>query len=281
MEVQAGRDSDAKGVAADGPVTPGSLSIRDLGYFDWERFRTRDAAGAYWISRWQPGTAVFAPDGQPLELLAEVRQHAGDRLLDTPVLLGVTQRLPCRSIVLRVPPEIAARRRQKAYEEAQQHGRVPSAERLAWCGWSTLLTNCPVAPLTWKEVVVLYRVRWQIGLMSKLWKSRNRLAAYRATWSATERMAAFWAKLIGVVPQHWLLLTSTWSNPRRSHWKAAGVIRDWIVTLTRALNDVETLMGVLRELSEAVQAIAQQKRQRKRPSSFQLLLDPELLDGTW
>jgi Transposase DDE domain len=278
LEVQAGRDSDAKSAAAEGPVTPGSLSIRDLGYFDLERFRARAAQGAYGISRWQPGTTVLAPDGQPRALWEYLQEHAGSQPVDEPILLGAEQRLPCRLIALRVPPEVANRRRQKTYERAQKHGRVPSAEQLAWCDWTILLTNCPVALLTWKEVVVLYRVRWQIEIMFKLWKSHNHLASYRATWSALERMATFWAKLIGVVLQHWLLLMSTWSNPRRSHWKAAGVIRDWIVTLIRALDDLEALTGVLQEMSAAIQAIARQKRQQKHPSTFQLLLDPELLD---
>jgi Transposase DDE domain len=280
LEVQAGRDSDAKSQAADEPVTAGSLSIRDLGYFDLERFRALGAGGAYWITRWQPGTAVFTPDGRRLDLLAYVRGHAGGGPLDEPILLGAAQRLPCRLIVLRVPPEVANRRRQKVREKAQKHGRMPSAEQMAWCDWTILLTNCPAALLSWKEVVILYRYRWQIELMFKLWKSHNHLAACRATWTATERMASFWAKLIGVVLQHWLLLTTTWSDVRRSHWKAARVIRDWIVTVTRALDDVAALTGVLKDLGEVIRSVARQKGQQKRPSSFQLVLDPELLEWT-
>ena len=62
-------------------------------------------------------------------------------------------------------------------------------------------------------------------------------------------MAVFWAKLIGVVLQHWLLLMSTWSDPRRSHWKAAGVIRQWIVSLTAALDDLGALIEVLASMT--------------------------------
>ena len=142
------------------------------------------------------------------------------------------------------------------------------------------MTNCPADLLTWKEVVVLYRARWQIELLFKLWKSHNHLAAWRATWTAAERMAAFWAKLIGVVLQHWLLLTSTWSNPRRSHWKAAEAIRPWIVSLTEALDDVAALVQVLAKMTMTIDAVANQKRQTKSPSSFQLLLNPELLNWT-
>jgi len=278
LVVEPGRCSDGQNAAAEGPVAPGSLVIRDLGYFRLRWFQELDAAGAYWISRWQQGTTVFDREGQPLELLEYVRRHAGQRPLDVPILLGTAERLPCRLLVLRVPQEVADRRRQKAYEKAQKHGRVPSPEYLAWCDWTLLVTNCPAELLTWKEVVVLYRTRWQIELLFKLWKSHNHLAASRPTWTAVERMAVFWAKLIGVVVQHWLLLTSTWSNPRRSHWKAARVIRDWIVSLTGALDDLDRLIRVLEEMTATIDAVAKQKLQSKCPSSFQLLLDPELLD---
>jgi hypothetical protein len=276
--VEPGRHSDATSVAAEDPVTPGSLTIRDLGYFCLRRFQELGAAGAYWISRWQPGTTVLDRQGRPLELLEYLRQHAGDGPLDEPILLGAAEHLPCRLIALRVPQEVADRRRQTAYEKARKHGRAPSAEHLAWCDWTLLVTNCPAELLTWKEVVVLYRARWQIELLFKLWKSHNHLAASRETWTAVERMAVFWAKLIGVVVQHWLLLTSTWSNPRRSHWKAARVIRDWIVSLTGALDDLDRLIRVLEEMTATIRAVAKQKLQSKCPSSFQLLLNPELLD---
>jgi hypothetical protein len=193
-------------------------------------------------------------------------------------LLGATARLACRLIVLRVPQEMVARRRQEAYEKARKHGRQPSQECLAWCEWTLLVTNVPAEMVNWKEVVVLYRARWQIELMFKLWKSRSQLAASRETWSAVERMAAFWAKLIGVILQHGLLLNSTWSNPRRSHWKAAGVIQEWIVSLTSALRNVEQLIRVLEEMTATIDAVATQKLRKKDPTSFQLLLDPELLN---
>jgi hypothetical protein len=276
--VQPGRCSDGQTEAAEVPVEPGSLVIRDLGYFCLRRFQELDAAGAYWISRWQQGTTVWDREGRPLELLAFVRRHAGPGPLDVPILLGAVERLPCRLIVLRVPQEVADRRRQKAYEKAQKHGRVPSAEQLAWCDWTLLVTNCPAELLTWKEVVVLYRVRWQIELLFKLWKSHNHLAAARATWTAVERMAVFWAKLIGVIVQHGLLLASSWSDPRRSLWKAARVIRQWIVSLTGALDDRDRLLRVLEEMTATIRAVAKQKLQKKNPSSFQLLLNPELLD---
>ena len=278
LVVEPGRRSDGQSQEAEDAVRPGSLLIRDLGYFSLDWFARLSQAGASWISRWQLGTSVADRDGRPLDLLEFVQGCRGGGPIDLPILLGATARLACRLIVLRVPQEVAARRRQQAYEKARKHGRQPSRECLAWCDWTLLVTDVPAGKLSWKEVVVLYRARWQIELMFKLWKSRSQLGVSRPTWSAVERMAAFWAKLIGVILQHWLLLSSTWSNPRRSHWKAAGVIQQWIVSLTGALGDLEQLSRVLEEMTATIDAVASQKLRKKDPASFQLLLDPELLD---
>ena len=278
LVVEPGRQSDARSVALEGPVVPGSLTIRDLGYFCLKRFRAIGQQRAYWISRWQQGTAVFDEGGGPRDLLDFLRKSPAGAAIDVPISPGSEQRLPCRLIALRLPQGLADRRRQAAYRKAQKHGRVPTREHLDWCDWSVFVTNAPGDLLTWKEVVVLYRARWQIELMFKLWKSHGHLAASREVWTAVERMAMFWGKLIGVVLQHWLLLASTWAEPRRSPWKAARVIRDWIVTLTGALADIDDLIRTLRDMAATIGAIARTKRQTKRPSLFQLLANPELLD---
>ncbi len=107
-----GRHSDAKSAAVEDTPPAGSLSLWDLGYFCLQRFRQWAAAGAFWIARWQPGTEVLDPDGQPLDLRQRLRQHPWDGPLDLAVLLGSQERVPCRLIGLRAaggggspPPE--------------------------------------------------------------------------------------------------------------------------------------------------------------------------------
>ena len=162
------------------PPPAGSLSIFDLGYFSLERFRRIGEAKAYWISRFQHGTKVFDAAGKRLHLLRFLQQHGPNGLVDASVVLGEKERLPCRLIAVRVPAEVAARRRQKIREKARDHGREPSQEYLDLQEWTIFVTNCPPELLTWKEVVVLYRARWQIELLFKLWKSHNHLAEREA-----------------------------------------------------------------------------------------------------
>jgi hypothetical protein len=279
-QTTSGRAADAKSEIAEVLPPAGSLSVFDLGYFSLDRFRRVGEADAYWISRLQHGTRVFDADGESLDLQAFLREHGGNGLVDLPILLGEKERIACRLIAVRVPEEAASRRRQRIREKARDHGREPTQEYLELQGWTIFVTNCGEELLTWKEVVVLYRARWQIELLFKLWKSHNHVATLESGVSPQRQMAVLYAKLIGVVVQHWILLSVAWNDVRRSLRKAAAIVRDWIVLLLAVLDDDERLRDLLGQLGAAVAKTARITRRRKRPSLFQLLENPELLDYT-
>ena len=165
--IESGRSSDAKSAAIAATPPVGSLSIWDLGYFCLKRFQAWTARGVLDLAaptghrRARPGRAAVGPEraaatasvGIPPRCCGPARERA---------------RVPSRLIALRAPQEVVAQRRQKAYRKAQKSGRTPTAEHLEWCNWTIFVTNCPGDLLTWQEVVVLYRSRWQIELLFKL-----------------------------------------------------------------------------------------------------------------
>ena len=203
LRITPGRASDATNPIAQEVAPAGSLSLFDLGYFCLDRFQNLTRAGAFWISRLQHGTSVFDAQGQPLALLQYLRQQTGSGPIDVSVLLGVSHRLPCRLIALRVPQEVADRRRQKAYVKAQKHGRVPSREYLEWQDWTIFVTNCEPELLTWEAVVVLYRAvadRTYVQTLEVAQPARDT----RAGAAAEEQLAVVYVKLIAVLVQHWI-----------------------------------------------------------------------------
>ena len=161
LVVEPGRASDAKSPIALAEAEAGTLLIYDLGYFDVSRFAALDARETQFISRLQHGTDVFDTAGVLLDLVPFFRGQTAS-LVDQMILLGATVRLCCRLIAIRVPDEVANRRRQQARDKAKKRGREPSAEYLELLGWSLFVTNCKEEELTWKAVVVLYRARWQM-----------------------------------------------------------------------------------------------------------------------
>ena len=257
---------------------PGRVAVAVRpGYFCLDRFQNLTRAGAFWISRLQHGTSVFDAQGQPLALLQYLRQQTGSGPIDVSVLLGVSHRLPCRLIALRVPQEVADRRRQKAYVKAQKHGRVPSREYLEWQDWTIFVTNCEPELLTWEAVVVLYRARGRSNLCSN---SGSRTTA-RDTPRRRGRGGAVGGGLRQVDRRACAtldLLTATWCECRRSLMKAAAIIADWVTLLIDALDDLDLLIAILSRMKDVLLKAARVQNRNIHPSLSQLLQNPILLD---
>jgi Transposase DDE domain len=276
LHVEPGRASDAKSPIAATEAEPGALLVYDLGYFDLSRFAALDDRQAKYISRLQHGTQVYDSDGNHLDLLAYLREQPTG-LVDREVLLGVSEQLRCRLIAIRVPEEVANRRRQQAREKAKKKGRTPSAEYLELLGWSLFITNNSEEDLTWKAVVVLYRARWQIELLFKLWKSNNHLERSRAGASALEVLAVFYAKLLGVVLQHWILVAT--AGPSRIMPKAALALREMVKALLLCLEDRVKMEEEMHRLAKVIENLGGTTNRKKDPSHAQLIGDADLL--TW
>ena len=278
LHVEPGKASDAKSPIARADAQPGELLVFDLGYFDLGRLAAVDARKGKFLSRLLFGTEIFDEQGEPLDLRRHLREQTGG-LVDLAILLGATAKLACRLVAVRVPQEVANRRRQQAREKAAKKGRkAPTAEYLELLGWSLFVTNCSGQELTWKAVVVLYRARWQIELLFKLWKSHNRLAAHREGAGALEVLAVFYAKLLGVLLQHWILVATAWQLAGRSLTRAARALAEVVKEILLALRDSAALEAALLRLRQVIQNLGGTTDRKKNPSHAQLIEDPELLD---
>lgn len=273
--IEAGRGCDYKTPLQHAPLPPGSLRITDLGYFDLEVFKDLGENGVFWLSRLQFGTVVFTAEGRRLELLDWLGQQSGP-WVDQPVLIGSECKLSCRLVAWRVPEEVANRRRQKLIESARsKYGRTPTAERLAWCDWTILVTNVPPEKATAREVAVLYRARWQVELLFKRWKSLGLIAELSGS-TVVRQMARLWCRLLAVLIQHWLLLTRASSDPRCSLFKACNALGRFALLLARSLDDPKRLEAEIKILGDILATARQNKR--KRANAFQLLENPDCLD---
>jgi hypothetical protein len=276
VEIESGRDCDYKTSLQSAPLLPGSLRITDLGYFDTEVFERFSQQGVFWLSRLQFGTSVFTVEAERLSVLDWLGKQPGP-FVDQPILMGTERKVACRMVAWRVPQEMADRRRQKLIAEARRKdGRVPSKERLAWCDWTILVTNTTADLLNPKEIAVLYRARWQIELLFKRWKSLGLIAELSGS-TEVRQMIRLWSRLLAVLMQHWLLLCSVWGNPRCSLTKACEAIRRYALILAAAVGEPTRLEAAIEELGVILRATASQNK-RKKPSTFELLNDPELLD---
>lgn len=272
-----GRAADPRTPLQTAPQPAGTLRLQDLGYFRLDLLADLADQDVFWLTRLLANTTVLAPDGTPLDLAAILPQVVGTSY-DQPVLLGVQQRLPARLLAVRVPQEVADERRRKLRAEARRHGRAVSRARLRLADWTILVTNLPPDRLTVSEALVLARARWQVELLFKLWKQHGRLDDSRSEqpWRI---LCEVYAKLIGLLIQHWILLTQIWACPDRSLVKAAQAVRHAAPLLLAALAGVLPLTLALEQIQlRLASSGCRQNPRRRAPNTYQLLL--ALPDGS-
>lgn len=286
--VEAGRTNDRATTIAQQPLPPGALRLADpsvrrarLGFFSVEELAEQDAAGVFWLSRMQAGTALFTPDGCRQDLL-RLLETSGTAAVDRPVLLGARRRLPppcgghgCRLLAARVPQEVADQRRRRLKAVAQAKGRAVSPERLALCDWTVLLTNVPLARLTLREALALARARWQIERLFKRWKSQQQVDAWR-TANPWRILTEVYAKLLAVLVQHWVLLVSCWHQPDRSLDKAAAAFAAHAFHVAARFDTFDGLCRALAVVARCLEACGRLDTRKTAPSTAQILLALDL-----
>lgn len=273
--LEPGRQPDQATALQQEKLPAGSLRLADLGYFCVAVLAELARQGVFWISRIQSGTAVFCPDDPEWDFHRWLQEEVTGPVREKQVLLGAGERLPCRLLAWRAPQEVADRRRRRLYADCRRKGRTPSAARLAWCNWTVFVTNTDAEQLTPQEVVVLYRVRWQIELLFKLWKSHGLVGAVTSPKPARQAAETF-ARLLAVMVQHWLLVTSVWQYAGRSLVKAARLMRGFVTGLALALHDSILLRRQIAALCDSLRKSARISKRKRKPSTYQLLLQPEL-----
>ena len=269
-ELQAARRHDQSAQMADPQGPPGSLHIADLGYFHLARFAQLDRQGAYWLSRYKAGTQVYGPANTRLDLPVFLQTQRADQL-DQAVCLGADRSVACRLVAQRLPDEVAAQRRARLEQEAHREGQTLSQARWILAGWMILLTNIPPTWLSSDQLFVIYRVRWQIELLFKLWKSEGLLDQWR-TANPWRILCEFYAKLVALLLQHWLLITGCWHRPARSLFQACRVVRHfaWALALTLPVEPLFHLF--LAAIHHCLSSGVRISKQQTQPPTFQRLL---------
>jgi len=276
VQLEAGRSTDGATSLQHVPAQPGSLRITDLGYYCIAVFAAIARQQAYFLSRIQHITTVWVDGQRQGDVVSWLNQQA-ETCVDQWLAIGTKDRLTCRLIAWKVPPEQAGRRRQRARLDAKQRGRQPTAATLAACDWTFLITNVTAEQLTTREVMVFYRARWQIELLFKRWKSIGLIAELSGKHDV-EKMARLWARLCAALIQHWLTVMVGWNADHC--WSFVRVARragELVGELIAALCGVWDMAAVLERFALRIGRVSR-RNPRSKPGTLELLRDPDRLD---
>jgi len=266
-----GKEPDASSPSQSAVLPAYSLRIQDKGFHSIVVMKRFLEEYVYCLCPLKLGVNIYDASGQPLDLVTYLQAQTADEV-DLSVQFGAKQRFICRLLAQRVPEDVAEARREKIREEARDKGRAPSKQALALAGWTLLVTTVPHALLSVAEAMMLYRVRWQIELMFKLWKSLFLVDEWRSEkpWRILCEVAA---KLLVVIVQHWIFLTTCWQYADKSLMKAAATIKKFAFAIARVFPWRSQLCAVLCDIKRCLASGCRVQKRKRKPATFQHLMN--------
>ena len=273
VEMESGLDSDQGDRDYLKGVEGGSLTLVDLGYFCLDAFWAIANQSAYFLSRYFYPTAWLDEFGKRIDLEKLLREQSGERT-EVPVKLGCRARhqLPCRLIILRNPKQVTEKRRRTAKAHAQKRGTTLSQTYLFLLGWSLFVTNAPDTMISLKHVYDFYRIRGQIELIFKLWKSYCGLNQI-LTWRKERILTELYAKMIGIVLVHCLLAPlripdEVWSQREVSNVRFQQILARFARSFKQGLADMMALAKTLDQFVRHVERFALKQKRRQQPNAY-------------
>lgn len=273
IEVEAGCHPDQKSDVGETVMESGDLVLFDLGYFDQKRLARLEMKGVFFVSRLHSQAGLYSTrdSRQALSLLEMVRDRGSRGELSG--YLGSQERVAVRVLYYRLPKEIAAERRRKAHETARKRGTMCSQHSLDSLDWLFFITNAPAALLSLDQVAEVYRLRWQIELVFKVWKSEMQLASFGA-WRIERILTQFYARLLALLFFHRLL-----EDYPQGQADELSMIQAYQLLRSNAARVIcivkqsfRGFLSFLKDFMADLRRFALKTKRRKNPSTFARLL---------
>jgi hypothetical protein len=222
------------------PLGPGDVALTDRGYAQAQGMSEAVKRGASLIVRLNPFSVVlFDAIGEPLRLSDALKRQRTETIRTLEVVIeSADGQDKVRGWVqaYRLNAEQAGRARQQCRKRHKTG--TPKAETLYLAGWVLVFTTLAPAVLSAQTIMALYRLRWQVELAIKRWKSVLDVDALRA--KAGSPLAEVW--LHGKLLYAMLLerrmrrkLGDSWGRLEQTRrvtwWRVWGLLKDEIAPM--------------------------------------------------
>jgi hypothetical protein len=265
------KQNDQRAPVIEYPLPQGALHLNDLGLFKLKRLQDWSERGIYWLVRYKAGICLSDREGQRLDLKTLL---TGTEALCQPVYIGSGQdRVLAQLHAAPLSGEALSKRRARLKEQARLDQRPLSERQQQVADWTLYLTNIP--DLSFAQAHILARTRWQIELLFKLWKSHGKVLVSRSADPIRQQCEGY-AKLLGVLIAHWVLLVAGWQPYRLSPLDALRILRSHIALFHQALAQRSRFQSLFRLLNRELAFASPPSARRKNPLAFQLWRDFDL-----
>lgn len=152
----------------------GDLILRDLGYYSDKVIETIIEKQAYYLSRLCHSSNVYETLNsiKPIDFNKFYAQmnRAGIEYKEINVFIGI-KRIPTRLIICLLPESVYEKRLRSREKENKKRKQQITDKYIGRAHFNLFITNIPEDKVSKEEICTLYRIRWQVELIFKTWKS--------------------------------------------------------------------------------------------------------------
>jgi hypothetical protein len=203
VNINPSRDPDSKhtkSILSD--LVEGDLVIRDLGYWILNTIRAIIERKAYVLSRLCTSVDVFVEKNGVLEKIdfAALYTHmksCGIERIEKNVIVGKKEKLPLR-LLIELMPEDKYEERIRKSNKKKKKGSALKAETKERFRFNLFVTNIKREDVSGEVISMLYKLRWQVELVFKTWKSIFNVHVYQKM-NYHRWQCVLYAKLIIIV----------------------------------------------------------------------------------
>ena len=157
-------------------VKEGDLIIRDLGYSVLSCFTIINQKKAFYISRLRTSILVYEMKGNEfIELdfckLHKMMKRLKINRLDKQVFIGRVEKIPVRLIIELMPEAEVNKRKRNTKANNKKRGHKTSSKFMNRAPFNLFITNIDETVLAPDVITKIYKLRWQVELIFKTWKS--------------------------------------------------------------------------------------------------------------
>lgn len=163
-------------------VKPNDVFVADRGFCKFGCFDHVAKGGGYSCIRWNSGSLpLYNEDGSSFDINRFLKSMPLEgRCAEANVYIkGNTpeERLSCRVCAIKKSETAAAQARKELRQYSSRRGTTPTALTLMLCDFIIIITTLPDDVFSLKAILELYRIRWQVELVFKRFKSVLKIGA--------------------------------------------------------------------------------------------------------
>ncbi len=189
-------------------INPGSLFMFDLGYWKFETFYGINAKGGHFLSRLNNTVNLYIKKGDEyikveIENILDCGEH--DNIsVDEIYLKKGSQYLKVRLVGFKLPEEESNKNRMELCRRAKNNKKTdkPKRKSLILAGFSVYITNAPEEIIADEMVRSYYRLRWNVELIFKSFKSVLQIHESNVISNKYRLLCELYARLILIALVH-------------------------------------------------------------------------------